>query len=583
MPLDEEGAKWSCEPCVRGHRSSKCQHFDRLMMKVPKAGRPLAKCPHPKGTCSCQKLYAFMVRIPKGSTCLCRPLYQVPMVVTEAGPSAQPTPGLPAPITPTIASRNRIQKRPRRQSSLQAAPELVAKSLSAMDLPSKGYTAPMDHGPNPNASNIQSPYDEQYFQPIPPPTEYPQNQTPNGGFNIQGVYPVQPHSQPQKGGTEPQSATNAGCCAAQPPKEPSTKLPQSCCSSESPKAPEYNSTAPRFKLEEATPSERLMSENSSHLASNYHPTWEHRLFSTTDAEKHAHAQNHTLPHFPHKNSISNLRSNETSSAPATAYSSPNTMRPFRSVTHPMGHFPPSEMHDFGFQSNHIPNDSHPHNCDCGDKCQCLGCASHPFNNTTRQHVQQMGYLITSRGDDQNSESNDNTSRPSFDSQPASVGFDYNNGWPPNNNLPLHSPGHVHWNGPHPGPALDNPGSSATAPAVYDPNQGQMLMQPAAYYELEYPVGLLDPCTNMTGTCQCGVNCSCVGCLTHNGHDGIPLELSPTQDNQTGGPTITGTTGPMSPAAYAPGHTNQPPIENSYTNHDFTRHPQSPVPITPLPV
>ncbi|EKV06236.1 Protein GRISEA [Penicillium digitatum PHI26] len=60
---------YTSEPCIRGHRSSKCQHFDRLMMKVPKAGRPLAKCPHPKGTCSCQKTYAVMVRIPKG-TCL---------------------------------------------------------------------------------------------------------------------------------------------------------------------------------------------------------------------------------------------------------------------------------------------------------------------------------------------------------------------------------------------------------------------------------------------------------------------------------------------------------------------------------
>ncbi|KAF7625426.1 hypothetical protein AFLA_002288 [Aspergillus flavus NRRL3357] len=86
MPLDEEGAKWSCEPCIRGHRSSKCQHFDRLMMKVPKAGRPLAKCPHPKGTCSCQKTYAFMIRIPKGSTCLCRPVYQVPVDSTESAP-----------------------------------------------------------------------------------------------------------------------------------------------------------------------------------------------------------------------------------------------------------------------------------------------------------------------------------------------------------------------------------------------------------------------------------------------------------------------------------------------------------------
>ncbi|KAJ6043147.1 uncharacterized protein N7446_001343 [Penicillium canescens] len=78
MPLDEEGAKWSCEPCIRGHRSSKCQHFDRLMIKVRKAGRPLTQCPHPKGACSCQRTYIAMARISKGSRYLCRPLYKLP-------------------------------------------------------------------------------------------------------------------------------------------------------------------------------------------------------------------------------------------------------------------------------------------------------------------------------------------------------------------------------------------------------------------------------------------------------------------------------------------------------------------------
>ncbi|KZZ88844.1 Copper fist DNA-binding protein [Ascosphaera apis ARSEF 7405] len=67
MPLDEQGAKWACEPCIRGHRSSKCEHFDRLMVKVAKAGRPLMKCPHPGQACDCQKKYALMVRIPKAS------------------------------------------------------------------------------------------------------------------------------------------------------------------------------------------------------------------------------------------------------------------------------------------------------------------------------------------------------------------------------------------------------------------------------------------------------------------------------------------------------------------------------------
>lgn len=54
------------EPCIRGHRSSKCAHYDRLMVSVGKAGRPLSKCPHVEGSCNCKKLGAFMVAIPKG-------------------------------------------------------------------------------------------------------------------------------------------------------------------------------------------------------------------------------------------------------------------------------------------------------------------------------------------------------------------------------------------------------------------------------------------------------------------------------------------------------------------------------------
>ncbi|KKK21290.1 hypothetical protein ARAM_001684 [Aspergillus rambellii] len=91
MPLDEEGNKWSCEPCMRGHRSSKCQHFDRLMSKVPKSGRPLKKCPHATSSCSCKKSYTFMTRIPKGSTFRCRPWYQVAPRQDDACQDAQST------------------------------------------------------------------------------------------------------------------------------------------------------------------------------------------------------------------------------------------------------------------------------------------------------------------------------------------------------------------------------------------------------------------------------------------------------------------------------------------------------------
>ncbi|RAL59213.1 hypothetical protein DID88_006668 [Monilinia fructigena] len=39
----------SCEPCIRGHRSTKCTHAnERLMVPVRKPGRPLSACPHPR-------------------------------------------------------------------------------------------------------------------------------------------------------------------------------------------------------------------------------------------------------------------------------------------------------------------------------------------------------------------------------------------------------------------------------------------------------------------------------------------------------------------------------------------------------
>lgn len=86
----------------------------------------------------------------------------------------------------------------------------------------------------------------------------------------------------------------------------------------------------------------------------------------------------------------------------------------------------------------------------------------------------------------------------------------------------------------PSPSLVND-TALPSPGVYGQHYEQ-LMQPAAYYTLEYPVGMpeLSPCNNIMGTCQCGVNCSCTGCLTHHGHNGISLEPSPPPDRPSEG-------------------------------------------------
>ena len=51
------------EPCMRGHRSTKCMHSDRILVQVRKPGRPLSSCPHSEGRCDCTGL---RMAIPKG-------------------------------------------------------------------------------------------------------------------------------------------------------------------------------------------------------------------------------------------------------------------------------------------------------------------------------------------------------------------------------------------------------------------------------------------------------------------------------------------------------------------------------------
>lgn len=57
LPLNVcSDAWWLSGPCIRGHRSTKCQHTDRVLLEVRKPGRPLTSCPHIAKACSCERL-----------------------------------------------------------------------------------------------------------------------------------------------------------------------------------------------------------------------------------------------------------------------------------------------------------------------------------------------------------------------------------------------------------------------------------------------------------------------------------------------------------------------------------------------
>lgn len=46
MVIREDGTKWACQSCLKGHRVSGCTHTDRELTLVPKKGRPVTQCQH---------------------------------------------------------------------------------------------------------------------------------------------------------------------------------------------------------------------------------------------------------------------------------------------------------------------------------------------------------------------------------------------------------------------------------------------------------------------------------------------------------------------------------------------------------
>jgi hypothetical protein len=50
------------------------------------------------------------------------------------------------------------------------------------------------------------------------------------------------------------------------------------------------------------------------------------------------------------------------------------------------------------------------------------------------------------------------------------------------------------------------------------------ISPSAYFHVDYPIG---GCTEEKDGCLCDEGCTCVGCLTHGGHDGVEFAGFPT--------------------------------------------------------
>ncbi|KAG5929622.1 hypothetical protein E4U42_005212 [Claviceps africana] len=99
MPLIN-GQKMACEPCIRGHRSTKCTHAnERLMVPVRKPGRPLSSCPHPSSQpCACA---AVTAAIPRKQKCQCGTSAGTPALKVQSDHESSPAPA----ATPSSPSK----------------------------------------------------------------------------------------------------------------------------------------------------------------------------------------------------------------------------------------------------------------------------------------------------------------------------------------------------------------------------------------------------------------------------------------------------------------------------------------------
>ena len=164
-----------------------------------------------------------------------------------------------------------------------------------------------------------------------------------------------------------------------------------------------------------------------------------------------------------------------------------------------------------------------HFCSCGDSCSCLACPVHPYNITTRNHVQDLGQIIV-----------DDYNRFSVQRQLQNSIQQHSRTTSTSNNVsdPVFSVG-----GNLPSPETQEFYDSLSPTTqhfdhtqVCDghiPNVVPHPFESTDYYTMEFPLpedGIQGGCTEFSGACHCLPNeCTCVGCLTHHPSEDVIVE------------------------------------------------------------
>ena len=407
------------------------------------------------------------------------------------------------PVSTSSPTSNKIHKPGKRQGSIQTVPENIARALESMPMNLKfedktaensiGLSSYPVENQGQDGSNLDIRPNDAYttidgFSEI----HYPAQQNTGSSCCSKKATPAPPPPPPA-----PVAAIRGGgsCCSGKTKSQPTVPpplvsqmpdLPQQHQASNWNGASYSNFTTPQMAWHNSMPSTEPPSQGQLMRPYGMHGNHMHPLYADGLSQNEAST--------PYSHSMNGL-----------------------GIAHPsMSSYTSTPSHSSTYNPTNMSGDPS-HDCQCGEECQCLGCAAHPFNNTTRQRVQEMGEMMTIGGD-----------KSAFDTY-QSPPFQAAQNWDQINYLPqgldhgLQQSAFDPYSGPSHTPSNAGFTGAYSSPVPVGQSLNEQLMHTSEYYTLEYPVGIPSACSDVTGSCQCGNDCSCVGCLTHSGHNGMSLE------------------------------------------------------------
>jgi hypothetical protein len=487
-----------------------------VLVEVRKPGRPLSSCPHPSGSCSCERV-VINYTIPKSSECAC--------------PSER------AQSVASVTGTSRIQKSRRKSTAVNAASlERAIRASHDAETDTSSYTrTPTDR----SGSNEASPPSSASSTPRLLPAQ-------KGSSCCQPKPIEQPvQSPPQKG----------GCCGSKAKQIPEPAPAKSCCSGKKapanptqnqqcqPQAPQHYGQQFQFQLQpQIHPQYANMQQHASasasfplglgapiynHAAAAYHQANSATMSPIANGPMSPplagpQIRQHVPEHNCHCGESCSCFGCAAHPNNATMMEYVRLMAQFQ-YTGGFGTMPPP-LYD-------MP--TYPHHPGFGAEAQPMNFASmsqgfsiptptqmsfHPHLNMgsisstpiASSAWQQPPIAAPSMPQPQFFEPNDYVAQAPIAERPLAL-------------------------------KIEEPAATPVADSPSDGKEEETpTLSPSSYFWNQM---VLPGCNDATGTCQCGDGCECVGCLTHGGHNGVQLD-TPAINDVTAFPDFTADAGAL---------------------------------------